>query len=376
MKALLLEAEYEPKQGRRSDCSAGSDIWRYPRLSVAEVSDPSLTADDDVIVRVRVTGICGSDVHCVESDEEGYIRFSGPAVLPRVLGHELSGEIAAVGPAVKKLRVGQAVAAESIEACFSCGRCRAGHLNVCENVQLIGLTLDGSFGPYVRLRAGHVYPIDSIIKTHGTDEGFELASLLEPVGVAYNAILKSPVGPGDRVVVFGAGPIGLGIVALSKMFGATVHVFDLMEERVRLASNMGADTSINIGNLSTDVTPSRVVSDLGGGLATKVFDATGDARIFSFGLDCLAGKGDLVYVGRTSRAVSFDSNVIVSKELRVIGSRGHAGYNIFPTLIEWIGGGRLDLAPMITARYPFSRVLQAFEQAKLQVDGKIVVKAD
>jgi threonine dehydrogenase-like Zn-dependent dehydrogenase len=354
-------------------------VWRNPQLSVEEVAQPTLRNEDDVVIETLVCGICGSDVHASQADANGYVGFAGPARLPVILGHEFTGRVVEVGRGVRSLRPGQIVAAESIAACFSCSACRDGHLNQCERVELVGLTVDGALARYIRVNAAHCYSVEPLLERFSESLGCELGSLLEPVGCAYNALCVNVGGikQADRVAVFGAGPIGLGAVALAHAAGASLVVaFDVIDERVALAKKLGADAAFNLATLATQgVTPRDVLSELTHGRGVTIaLEAAGAAELFPDLPSLLATRGTLVYVGRTATTLVFDPNPLVSGALRIIGSRGHAGYGIFPALIKMIADGTLNLAPLITARVPFDAAASAIKQAWQRRDGKVLVR--
>lgn len=378
MRAVVLSGVCDPKP--QADGSLAANLmWRKPQVSVEEVPQPRLIADNDVIVEVAVCGVCGSDVHACAADDQGYVQFSGPARLPVVLGHEFTGQVVEVGRGVTTLRVGQWVTAESISACWSCSACQAGHLNQCQRINLVGLTVDGAFAPYVRIDARHCYPIASILDQFGVARGSELGSLLEPLGCAYNAlhINAGGVSRHDRVAVFGTGPIGLGAVALARAAGASFIVaFDIIDERVSLATALGADAAVNLALLAKQgISLREVLAELTHGQGiTLAVEAAGAAELFPELPSVLAARGRLIYVGRSATPLTLDPNPLVSGALRIVGSRGHAGYGIFPCLIDRLASGRLDLNPLITARFPFSSALTAIAQAQQQCDGKILVQ--
>jgi threonine dehydrogenase-like Zn-dependent dehydrogenase len=367
MRSLVLNGEHAPRYGGEG----AHNTWRLPRLQLTERPEPAIEADDEVLVTPDVVGICGSDVHASECGEDGYVRFSGPARLPVVLGHELAGRVVAVGGAVRTVGVGQIVAAESVEACGHCPACRRAHPDCCHRVELVGLTRDGAFARVVRLKAAHVHPIDAILERYGEVEGREVGSLLEPVGVALKGLTLGvgDVQPHDTVVVVGAGPIGLACVAITVARGARAIAFDRSPERVTLAVGLGAEAA------EADAGIADAVRDLTGGAgATIVVDASGCASVLRQAIGSLCEGGTVVYLGRTPEEVTFDPNVLVSRDLRIVGSRGHIGPGIFARLIDLIGRGDLDVRPLVTSRFGFDEIHTAFERARQARDGKVIVR--
>lgn len=385
MKAAVLSAIYDPKlDAAASSYTAANMVWRAPFVSVRDVPEPSALADDEVLIEVCVNGICGSDVHASEAGPDGYVRFSGPARLPVVLGHEFVGRVISHGVGATNLRVGQFVSAESVQACRKCRPCRAGHLNQCASIDLIGLTVDGALAPLVRVKEFHCHPIDQILERFGEERGIELGAALEPLGCAFNGMFidrdgrrREGVTRTDRVAVFGVGPIGLGAIALARCMDVSkIIAFDLSDERADLAKRLGADAAFNVGRLRRDGhSLCEAIDDVTDGEGVSVVvEAAGAPGLFAEALAVLSERGSIIYLGRTPEQVSFDANQLVSKAIYVNGSRGHAGYGIFPSLIEMIASGRLDLSHFVTARFDFADLAAAFARAREQRDGKILIQ--
>jgi threonine dehydrogenase-like Zn-dependent dehydrogenase len=382
MKAVVLEATVDAEEGA-SHRGPASRRLSNPRLLIRDVPEPTILDDDDLIIEVDVNGICGSDTHVSEAGIDGHVKFPGPANTPVVLGHEFVGRVVARGKGVSRLRLGEIVAAESIQACRVCRWCRAGHFNQCEKVELIGLTIDGGLTCYVRVKEVHCHSVTPILERFSGSRGIDLSALLEPLGCAYCGLFIDHEGkkwngvrPGDIAAVFGAGPIGLGAVALLRAAGAEqVLAFDINNERVKLAKKLGATAAYNIaefddGGHSLD----EIVKEhtRGSGLDVAV-EAAGAPGLFANVLNVLGPRSRFIYLGRTLGDVACDPNLLVTNAITIKGSRGHAGYNIFPSLIRMIAEGRLNLDGFVTTHYDFTDALAAFERARAQQDGKILI---
>ena len=256
MNAVVLNADLDA--GRDYEMGKylpANHVWRHPHLGVTTVPVPSIREPDDVILEVISTSICGTDLHISESDEADYVRFSGNAKLPVIIGHEFVGRVVEKGSQAPELDAGHVVAVESIQSCKTCSSCRNGDLNQCQRVELLGLTVDGALARYVRVKAHHCHRIDALIEKYGFRFGTEIGTLLEPVGCAFNGLFVGPGGnqwpgvkPSDHVVVLGAGPIGLAAIALARAMGASsITAFDQTDERVALAKALGAHRAFNVG---------------------------------------------------------------------------------------------------------------------------------
>jgi len=383
MKALILDAEWAPRaQASIPDpdvqfATMACTAWRNPRLVMTEVPTPS-PGQHDVVIDVKVCGICGSDTHSIETDPEGYVIFSGPAAFPCALGHEFAGRVVEVGPAVRRVNIGDLVTAEGMLYCGKCAACVQGHVNQCLHLKMMGFSHPGAFSDVVVLDEKHCWPINALAEQLGdAQKACEIASLVEPVGCSQNGMFV--VGPGvtpkSHVAVFGAGPIGLGAIALARAAGAaSITAFDRTEGRLKLAKIMGADHVHNIdGMLPTEAAEAIRQASKGWG-ADMVVEAAGAAHhTMPICEAAIAPGATIVYLGRTGERAPVMLDVLVSNAARIVGARGHAGFGIFPHIIDLLETGRLDLQPMITHTTLLSDYEAAFERSRSREDGKILL---
>jgi len=383
MRAFVAEAEWNPRRGYplSSHESAGrtaivgSQVWQHPRLAIQQVPTPGIR-DDEVLVRIRYCGICGSDTHTYEKDRDGYIIFSGPAKLPCILGHELSGEVVEIGKDVQGFTKGDIVTSESIMWCGKCRPCRSGMLNQCEQVELMGLTSNGAFADFMAINARYCWKLDSLAGQFERNDIFKVGTLIEPIGCAYNGIFIAGNGflPGSNAIVYGAGPIGLGAVLLLKIAGAAkVIVIDVVEERLKIAKKMGAD---HVFNFDSEDSLEEVIMGLTAGWGADIqVEAAGAAHKTIPLLQKLCSKqGKIIYLGRVDASVHVDLNRIVSGAHSIIGSRGHSGYGIYHEIIRLLQGGRLNaVKEMVTSVFPFNRIAEGFALSTNRTDAKILI---
>ncbi len=388
MKALVLEADWDPRhrytvtdsERASGKATVASEVWRHPRLHVGEVPDPS-PAPDEVVVQIRACGVCGSDTHCYETDKEGYILFSGPTRLPCTLGHEYAGRVVEAGKEVKDLKVGDLVTAEGMLWCGLCTPCRTGHFNQCRRLEMVGFSAPGAFAQFIAVRERYTWKVNDLVEIFGDeDTACEAAALIEPAGCSYNGMFISAGGflPGGYVVIYGAGPIGLGAVMLAKAAGASlVIIFDVSDARLEVARTLGADHAFNSRTLATQgLRPHEVVRELtrGEGADMQV-EAAGAATVTVPEIEkSFAPVGKMVYLGRTGQTAPVFLDTLVSGANKIVGARGHAGYGVYPQLIRLLKTGRIPLHQMVTTRYPFSQVEAAIEKSTDRLDGKVMVR--
>ena len=374
----MPKAHYSLRAGENTGKRAlvGSQVWRNPIFEIQDVPDPCIK-DHEVLIKVKACGICGSDIHLYETDEEGYIIFSGLTKLPCIIGHEFSGIVEKTGSRVTNLKVGDKVAMESIMWCGICRSCRSGAPNQCANIELMGLSTNGALAEYIALDEKYCWSINGLADLYPDDRIFEIGALIEPVGCAYNGLFIAGGGfkPGATVAVFGTGPIGLGAVALAKTAGASrVIAFDIVDERLQIASAMGADDVFNVNTLGASRLSEKIMELTEGMGADIQIEAAGAAplTIPEMGKS-MSVNGKIIYLGRAAASTPMYLDTLVSGANQIIGVRGHAGYGIFPNIIKLISTGRLNLQTMITDRYPFEQVLQAIQFSARRTGGKILV---
>jgi len=384
MKALVAQGEWKPKEGypvteeenRLKRAVVGSQVWRNTRFDIVNVPVPE-PLDDEVMIRVKSCGVCGSDTHLYETDNDGYVLFSGLAKFPCILGHEFSGVVEETGRKVANLKKGDLVAVESVMWCGLCRSCRAGAPNQCENIDLLGLSVNGAIAEYIAVNERYCWKIDGLKDAYPEEEIFDVGALIEPIGCAYNGIFIAGGGflPGATVVVHGAGPIGLGAIALVRACGASLIIaFDIYDGRVEAARRMGADYAFNSRNLGGQ-SPSDKVMELTRGMGAGVqVEAAGAAPVTIPEMEkSMSRQGRIIYLGRAAASTPMHLDQLVSGANRIIGARGHAGYGIFPNIISLISGRRLNPSSMITRRFPFKSAIEALKASVNRNECKIMI---
>ena len=308
---------------------------------VNEDLDSSLF-EKEVLIRVKAAAICGTDLHIYKGERQD-------VKLPRIMGHELAGEVVAVGNMVKNVKAGDRVVVDPVIACGSCPVCKKGHPNVCASVACLGVQADGGFQDYIKMPEERVYKFSDSISWID-------AALIEPLACAAQMAERGRIQSGDKVVIIGAGPIGLSVLLVSKMLGAEVLISDMVESRLELAKRMNADVAVN--SRTQDI-KNEVMSFTEGLGADVVLDAVGYSKFLELSVELAAPAARIVVIGFDNNLASIPQVVITKKELEIIGSR--MNNHKFPQVIKWIEEKKLDAKDLISAVYKFEDIDKAFQ---------------
>lgn len=328
------------------------------KLRIDHVRVPSIGADD-VLVDVRATGICHSDIN--------YRNGVAPVrKLPITLGHEIAGVAAKVGHRVRKIREGDRVCVHYIMHCRRCLFCRTNRENYCVRYQMMGKDIDGGLAEYVRVPARSILKLPESIP-------FEQGAILGcAVSTAFHALRRGRVRVGETVAVFGVGGLGAHAVQLAlKIFKAgKVIAVDLLDEKLKLAQKLGAKEVVNA--ISRD--PAEVVKRItGGNLADVVIDFVGHTKAIQKAIECVGKGGRLVLVGIGSRLVQISPyRTIIGKEMELVGVNDHLRSEL-AKLIELVSSGRMDLSRSVTHRVPLVDVNRGFQILQKNIGSPIRV---
>lgn len=334
---LIVQAEEAPLP--HADAANPQQRYRLPRTRIRTRPLGSL-ADDHVRVEMLYAGICGTDVHLLQSDPlTGYVRTSAPALIPpegRVMGHEGVGRVIEAGAGVHHVGVGDVVAFASIMACLRCEVCRRGAFNQCPSARLLGMQVDGLFGTVVDVPAVLAHDVSAMI---GNDADLRAAACLEPAGVALLACENARVAPGESVVIFGAGPIGIYCAMLCKrVFGAAQVVMVEPLEGRRHWAREWCDAVYDVeAYFAATHRPVDVVVEGSGDLGNvgRVFRGIGP-------------NGRVVLLGRSGMPLEIAAvDHMITQAISITGSRGHLGGPL-ARVIALYGAGMLPLNAVVT----------------------------
>jgi threonine dehydrogenase-like Zn-dependent dehydrogenase len=382
MKGLVLDAKWEPKstynvsdwEQQTGKAVSGNSIWRHPKLEVRDWPDPQ-PGPQQVLLQIQACGVCGSDMHFYETDDEDYILYPGLTKFPTITGHEFSAKVVETGKEVELLEKGDMVTVEEMIWCGRCIPCRNGYPNHCANLEELGFTIPGAFANFIAVDEKFCWKINAIAERYGSEDmAYAVGALTEPTCVSYNAIFIRAGGfrPGHYVDVYGAGPIGLAAIGLAKAAGAgTIVAFEVSPERLELAKKVGADYAYD----PREVNPGEVMMELSKGQGFDFHvEAAGVPELAIPEMEkALAINAKIVQIGRAAQRVPMYLEAFQVRRSQAFGSQGHSGHEIFPNVIRMVAAGRLDLSPIITAHYKLADTVEAIAKSTERSDGKIIV---
>ena len=389
MKGLLLEGDWKPRLGYKPTKWEEENHWApdankaicNPRVSSkTDLPDPKISGDHEVLFKIHSCGICGSDVHMVETDDEGYIILSYNVKIPFIPGHEFSGVVEEVGKSVTRVKPGDLISVEEINWCGRCLACHLGYFNQCENRTDFGFTKDGAFAEYSKVDERHCWKLDSVLESYDRNTTLEMGALTEPHGVAYEGLFKMAGGikPGGHVVNFGAGPIGLAVIQLMRTSGAAkIICFEPKKQRRELAKESGANFAYDPFELEKKgiSVHEQVLEDTNGEGAAMLVEAAGAfLKTFPEIQKCMRVGAKVVFLGMVPEKPKIEVNAFQMTGSKIYFGLGHCGGN-FGAVINLMASKRIDPRKIITARFPLSKGLSALKKACEREDGKILIQS-
>ncbi|MFO8058395.1 MAG: scyllo-inosose 3-dehydrogenase [bacterium] len=383
MRGVTLFADWKPRPGftlgpkdvDKKQTYLGSQVWKDPRVSIEDHPVPKVS-DEEILIETRAVGICGSDVHMAQPDDDGYIWYPGLTGFPVILGHEIGGVVAEAGKNAwnkrtgERFREGEPVCVEEMVWCGACRPCADGYPNHCERLDELGFNVNGGFARYVAVPARLAWSLQELKHAYQEDDLFLAGSLVEPTSVAYTAVIERGGGirPGDNVVICGGGPIGVAACAILKREGAARVVLSEPEPaRADMGRKLGADHVID----PTKDDFGDAVLELTRGMGADLFlEATGLPDLVYPGIEKVIWNGrtlnsTVVVVARADKKMPVTGEVLQVRRAQIVGSQGHSGHGTFPRVISSMAAG-MDMTPMITSKIKLDQVPDAL--AKLRDD--------
>lgn len=326
---------------------------RFARVSIPE---PGAPAAGQALVKTHRMGICGTDY-------SGYLGKMPFFSYPRIPGHELGVEVIAVGEGVENVQVGDRCSVEPYMNCGQCYACRKGNSNCCEKLNVIGVMIDGGLCEQFLIRAEKLHPSSQL--------SFEQLALVETLGIGCHACDRGSPREGDHVLIIGAGPIGLATLEFTRLTGATITIMDMVPSRLEFCRRTyGVPHTIEFKGDGSEL--EQVMDITGGDRYFVVTDATGNNHSMSAAMQYVAHTGSLVYVGITTKEVSFLHPILHKPEMTLKASR-NALPSDFRRIIALIENGTINTDPWVTHRTSFDRVIEEFDDFTRPESG--VIKA-
>jgi threonine 3-dehydrogenase len=330
-----------------------------PGVEIRDVSVPQI-GPTDVLVKVKVASICGTDLHIYNWDRWAQGRIH-PPLIP---GHEFCGEVVAYGNEVTSVKEGDFVSAEMHVACGKCLQCRTGEAHICQFVKIIGVDADGAFAEYVRIPESNIWKLDPAIPQ-------EYASILDPLGNAVHTVLAGEIAA-KTVAITGCGPIGLFSIAVARAVGAsTVFAIEVNQHRRKVAQQMKADFVLDP---SKDDVNKIIMEQTGGMGVDVVLEMAGHPTAIRTAFDIVRRGGRISLLGLTSKPIALNfSEDIIFKGLTIQGINGRRMYQTWYQMTALLKSGKLDLHPVITDRMSMTDFSKGMERLTSGEASKILL---
>lgn len=326
-------------------------------MAIEEMPIPE-PAQHEVLVKVAGCGVCHTDLHYLD---HGTPTFKTP---PIILGHEVSGTVAARGESVEHLKDGDRVLIPAVLSCGACVYCRTGRENICEKSLMLGNHIDGGYAEYIAVPAKDVCRLPDDLPL------IESAVIADAVTTPYHAVVRrGRVTAGDWVLVVGCGGVGLTLVQIAAAVGARVIAVDLKDAKLAAARRFGAVAAFN--PLATPAL-GREVRKLTGGGVDVAFEAVGHAATQETAFDCLKTGARLVLVGYSPESLALNAGRVMFREMEVIGSLGCRPVD-YPRAIEMVRQGHVRLTELVTHHFPLDRIHEALDTLRCGDAFRIVV---
>ena len=310
-------------------------------LCLISMDEPRSPAPGEALVRIRQVGICGTDFHAFRG-EQPFFEY------PRILGHELGVEIVALNSQEQVLSVGMSCAVEPYFNCGHCPPCRRGKANCCVNLKVFGVHIDGGMREFAIVPTAHLHPSPTL--------SFEQLALVEPLSIGAHAVTRAQIVRGERVLVIGAGPVGLAVTQFALLAGAKVMVMDINEQRRAFCQKLWPEIIFVDSHDDALRSLQEVVAD---DLPMAVFDATGNPHSMHTAFNYVGHGGRLIFVGLFQGDVSFHDPDFHRRELMLLSSRNATGAD-FRQIIDSLESGQLNPFSWITHRASSETMIDTF----------------
>lgn len=318
-------------------------VYRGDRRFTVEQKQAAAPGPGEVAVRIAYCGICGTDMHVFHGNMDARVGFE------RIIGHEMSGTVEALGEGVASFTEGQKVVVRPLDHCGDCPACNAGHTHICHNLKFLGLDTDGAMQEVWTVPAHTLHALPD-------DMRLDHAALIEPVAVACHDVRMSGLKEGEDVVVIGGGPIGVLVAMVARDAGGKVVISEVNENRLAIAREMGFDT---VNPVKADLVE-EINSRTGGKGADVVFEVSGSQPGVDAMTDVAATRGRICMVAIHAKKPQVDMFRFFWRELKLIGARVYEAAD-YDKAIALVAGGAIAADKVITDVSPLSDIQRAFE---------------
>ncbi|HEY0971520.1 MAG TPA: L-threonine 3-dehydrogenase [Gemmatimonadales bacterium] len=327
-----------------------------PGFTLKDVPEPQIR-DDEVLIKVRRAGVCGTDVHIYEWDAWA----AGRCRPPFVVGHEFAGDVVEVGSLVTDVKVGDRVTAEGHIVDGRCPLCRTGNAHVCPHTKIIGVDRDGCFAEYIAMPATNVWHLDD-------DVSYDVGGIHDPMGNAFHTALSANI-PGATVLVTGCGPIGIFAAGICRAAGASrVITSDVNPRRLELARAMGAHDAV-----TPDRAAAAVMAATDGLGADVVLEMSGVPAAIHQAFELVRVGGRVNMLGLPARPMEVDfPKEVIFKGITIYGVVGRRMYDTWMQMRQFLRSGQFDPTPVITHRFPLEEADAAIAAIRSGDAGKVI----
>lgn len=317
-------------------------------LAIEDYPDPT-PGEGEILIKVAACGLCHTDLGYTD---DGVPTFKPP---PLILGHEISGIVAGFGKDVTSWKEGDRVLLPAVYGCGECEMCRTGRENICEKMVMFGNNVDGGYAEYIVAPAKDVFALPDEIPI---EEGSIIA---DAITTPYHAVInRGRVKPGDKVVVFGCGGIGINLVQMAAAVGAEVIAVDIVDEKLDWAKRLGAKEVLNSKNFDRI---DKEVKKLTGGGADVGFEAIGNPDVQRQTFSSIRTGGRFVMVGYSGKPMTLNSGRVMYREMEIVGSLGCRAVD-YPRVIELVRQSKIMVSELVTAKFSLDDINKGFNELR------------
>ncbi len=316
-------------------------------LKIEEAERPKIDSHE-ILVKIAACGVCNTDLHYID---HGVPTFKKP---PMILGHEPSGIVEEIGSEVQNFKVGDRVLIPPVFSCGYCDNCRLGKENICLNMVMLGNHIDGAYAEYTKVPAKDCQHLPADLPLE------ESSIIADAISTPYHAVKnRARVQPGDSVVVFGCGGVGINVVQAAAAAGGSVVAVDIVDKKLEVAKQLGAQNTINAKDMEDKALLKHIRSITGGG-ADIAIEAIGNPRTIVLAANAVKPGGCHCQVGYTHHDVPINAARLMFREIEIKGSLGCRPVD-YPKIIEMVRIGKIQLEPVVTHKFKLEDINEAFE---------------